>query len=48
MPAMHLSDALPLLQRLYPDRSPFRVVEIPAVPSDPSPPPVTVKREPTQ
>jgi len=40
--------ALPLLQRLYPDRSPFRVVEIPAVPAEPAPPPVTVKREPTQ
>jgi Icc-related predicted phosphoesterase len=40
--------ALPLLQRLYPDRSPFRVVENPAVPAEPAPPPVTVKREPTQ
>jgi Icc-related predicted phosphoesterase len=40
--------ALPLLQRLYPDRSPFRVVEIPAVPAEPAPPPVTVRRESTQ
>ena len=40
--------ALPLLQRLYPDRSPFRVVEIPAVPTEPAPPPVTVRREPAQ
>jgi Icc-related predicted phosphoesterase len=42
--------ALPLLQHLYPDRSPFRVVEIPAQRSDPAPPPVTVavNREPTQ
>ncbi len=38
--------ALPLLQRLYPDRSPFRVVEIPAMPAEPAPPPVTVSREP--
>jgi len=29
--------ALPLLQRLYPDR-PFRVVEIPAQPAEPAPP----------
>ena len=34
--------ALPLLQHLYPDRSPFRVVEIPAPRSEPPPPPVTV------
>jgi Icc-related predicted phosphoesterase len=34
--------ALPLLQHLYPDRSPFRVVEIPAPRSAPPPPPVTV------
>jgi Icc-related predicted phosphoesterase len=34
--------ALPLLQRLYPDRSPFRVVEIPAQPAMPAPPPITV------
>jgi len=42
--------ALPLLQQIYPDRSPFRVVEIPAQRSDPAPPPVTVSvnREPTQ
>ena len=42
--------ALPLLQQLYPDRSPFRVVEIPAQRSDPAPPPVTVSvnREPIQ
>jgi len=40
--------ALPLLQRLYPDRSPFRVVEIPATPAEPAPPPVTVSRERTQ
>ena len=40
--------ALPLLQRLYPDRSPFRVVEIPAMPAEPAPPPVTVSRERTQ
>src|SRR5882672_12921871 len=33
--------ALPLLQRLYPDRSPFRVVEIPAQPTEPTPPPIT-------
>jgi Icc-related predicted phosphoesterase len=39
--------ALPLLQRLYPDRSPFRVVEIPAMPAEPAPPPVTVSREQT-
>src|SRR5437899_7424678 len=36
--------ALPLLQRLYPDRSPFRVVEIPAQPSEPTPPPVTARQ----
>jgi len=29
--------ALPLLQRLYPDRPPFRVVEIPAQPAEPTP-----------
>jgi len=29
--------ALPLLQRLYPDR-PFRVVEIPVQPAEPAPP----------
>lgn len=40
--------ALPLLQRLYPDRSPFRVVEIPAMPAEPAPPPVTVSRGSTQ
>ena len=42
--------ALPLLQQIYPDRSPFRVVEIPAQRSDPAPPPVTVSvnREPLQ
>jgi len=40
--------ALPLLQRLYPDRSPFRVVEIPAQSTAPAPPPVTASREPTQ
>jgi Icc-related predicted phosphoesterase len=34
--------ALPLLQQLYPDRSPFRVIEIPAQLSEPTPPPVTV------
>jgi Icc-related predicted phosphoesterase len=34
--------ALPLLQHLYPDRSPFRVVEIPAPRSEPARPPVTV------
>ncbi len=38
--------ALPLLQHLYPDRSPFRVVEIPAAAAEPAPPPVTVTREP--
>ena len=37
--------ALPLLQRLYPDRSPFRVVEIPAQPAMPAPPPITVQRD---
>lgn len=42
--------ALPLLQELYPDRSPFRVVEIPAQRGEPAPPPVTVSvnREPTE
>jgi Icc-related predicted phosphoesterase len=40
--------ALPLLQQLYPDRSPFRVVEIPAQLAEPAPPPVTVSREQTQ
>jgi Icc-related predicted phosphoesterase len=40
--------ALPVLPRLYPDRSPFRVVEIPAMPAEPAPPPVTVSREQTQ
>jgi Icc-related predicted phosphoesterase len=40
--------ALPLLQRLYPDRSPFRVVEIPARPAEPAPPPVTVSRDQNQ
>jgi Icc-related predicted phosphoesterase len=42
--------ALPLLQQLYPDRSPFRVIEIPAQLSDHAPPPVTVtvKRDRTQ
>jgi Icc-related predicted phosphoesterase len=39
--------ALPLLQRLYPDRSPFRVVEIPAQPSEPTPPPVTARQAST-
>jgi Icc-related predicted phosphoesterase len=34
--------ALPLLQHIYPDRSPFRVVEIPARRAEPAPPPVTV------
>ena len=34
--------ALPLLQHVYPDRSPFRVVEIPAQRAEPAPPPVTV------
>ena len=34
--------ALPLLQHIYPDRSPFRVVEIPAQRAEPAPPPVTV------
>jgi len=37
--------ALPLLQHVYPDRSPFRVVEIPAQITEPSPPPVTVNRD---
>ncbi|MGH7344081.1 MAG: hypothetical protein ACREK4_04140, partial [Candidatus Rokuibacteriota bacterium] len=37
--------ALPLLQQLYPDRSPFRVVEIPAQAAEPAPPPVTVSRD---
>ena len=40
--------ALPLLQQLYPDRSPFRVVEIPARLAEPAPPPVTVSREQAQ
>jgi Icc-related predicted phosphoesterase len=40
--------ALPLLQRLYPDRSPFRVVEIPARATEPAPPPVTVSRDQNQ
>src|SRR5882724_10340417 len=40
--------ALPLLQQLYPDRSPFRVVEIPARLAEPAPPPVTVSREQSQ
>jgi Icc-related predicted phosphoesterase len=40
--------ALPLLQQLYPDRSPFRVVEIPAQLTEPAPPPVTVSREQAQ
>src|SRR5262245_35011198 len=39
--------ALPLLKRLYPDRSPFRVVEIPAQVAEPAPPPVTVNRNST-
>jgi len=39
--------ALPLLQQLYPDRSPFRVVEIPAQQAEPAPPPVTVNRNST-
>jgi len=39
--------ALPLLQQLYPDRSPFRVVEIPAQFAEPAPPPVTVNRNST-
>ena len=39
--------ALPLLQQLYPDRSPFRVVEIPAQAAEPAPPPVTDRREQT-
>jgi len=39
--------ALPLLQQLYPDRSPFRVVEIPAQLTEPAPPPVTVNRNST-
>ena len=34
--------ALPLLQQIYPGRSPFRVVEIPAARAEPAPPPVTV------
>ena len=40
--------ALPLLQQIYPDRSPFRVVEIPAERAEPAPPPITVSvtREP--
>src|SRR5207245_4587251 len=40
--------ALPLLQRLYPDRPPSRVVEIPATPPDPPPPPVPASRERTR
>jgi Icc-related predicted phosphoesterase len=42
--------ALPLLQQIYPDRSPFRVVEIPAERAEPAPPPITVSvtREPIQ
>jgi len=42
--------ALPLLQQIYPDRSPFRVVEIPAEHAEPAPPPITVSvtREPIQ
>jgi Icc-related predicted phosphoesterase len=34
--------ALPLLQHVYPDRSPFRVVEVPAQITEPALPPVTV------
>ncbi len=35
--------ALPLLQRLFPDRPPFRVVEIPAQPVEPAPPVAAVR-----
>jgi Icc-related predicted phosphoesterase len=38
--------ALPLLQRLYPDRAPFRVVEVPARATEPAPPSAPDRREP--
>lgn len=38
--------ALPLLQRLFPDRPPFRVVEIPAQPVEPAPPVAAVRGDP--
>jgi hypothetical protein len=38
--------ALPLLQRLYPDRAPFRVVEIQARATEPAQPSAPDRREP--
>jgi Icc-related predicted phosphoesterase len=38
--------ALPLLQRLYPDRAPFRVVEVPVQPLAPASSSISVQREP--